>query len=228
MTSPATLAVSGASGFAISRHLEADALGLQRSADFDGQPADLVPELEAHARLAAVDADARGWILADAAVMLSSIHGKDWLDHVPSGEDGQPLLAPGSWANARTSARRWPDRAVRGRWQQAGLSRAHLTALNSAAKRSPAAALDWLEQAAANGWSVAALRRAMRGHKAPAPAVDPAELTLPDDLAATLRAELETAGIVLLSDVWYAATASLLLTVVDRHRRIEAGDDAGV
>lgn len=222
-------AVDAASGEAATPHVTGGAFGLSIDAALYDNPTALARELATHAVVAGLPADSAKWRLSDVAVALHGIHGEKWREHVPrTCDDVADEPSPGSWANMLTAGRAWPAVATREHWKRRGLSRSHLTAVNKMAVRDPAEAAEWLELAAANGWTANEMRRAIRGDAAPAPANDPHDMSLPDDLAATLRQELEDAGIVLLSDGWYALVASRLLGVFDRHLRIADEESAAV
>ena len=224
---PTHAAVDPATGEALTAHVTANAYGLSIDATLYDDPTALARELATHAVVAGLPADSAKWRLSDIAVALHGIHGEKWREHVPrTCDDMADEPSPGSWANMLTAGRAWPDTNTRAHWKRRGLSRSHLTAVNKMAVRDPAEAAEWLERAAAEHWTANEMRRAIRGGTAPAPASDPHDMSLPDDIAATLRQELEDAGIVLLSDGWYALVTSRLLGVFDRHLRIADEESA--
>lgn len=226
-TESVIVAVDGETGHAHSARMIGDDLGLRPVDDFDGSLADLEPDLAAHARAVVLGGDAADWRLCDLAVLVSQIHGADWIEHLPTRPGGEPILAPGTWRNLRTTGERWPNLRERELWGRRGLGRSHLTVVNALRSRSPELADEWLDRAADAGWTVRELQRAVRGDEVPAPPADPGDVSLTADLIATLRAELEEVNVVLLSDGWYALTVSRLLEVVARHRGADCTSPAG-
>jgi hypothetical protein len=220
-------AVDGATGAAVTENLAADAFGLTVRDDFRGQLVELAPEIGAMVFAAAPGDDDRAWRLGDAASLYASMYGDDWLSNIPRPEapyDGR-WPRPRTWQNLRTTAEAWAHRETRRHWHRRGLSVAHLAALNKLQHDAPDEAAEWAERAAVNDWTVAELRRALRGD--PTPAEDDAadvalDKSLADGLAMKLRATFEAWGIDLLSDGQYLEAASSVLDFIDRHGRATA------
>ena len=135
-----TLAAEKAAGSAYGLEIDSDATDEQ---------------VEALARAVAPTEDAIAWRMADIAVFVEERHGEDWIERVP--DIGR---RPKTWRNALTDGRAWPDREVRQDWHERGLSRGHLSAVNS---KPDEERTGLLEAAIEEGLSVAALRRKVRG-----------------------------------------------------------------